>query len=59
MPTSFSMNNMGSGSPFGDLGNLNGNGSSASGGLFLNNNEMVMGKHVTNGAPMADPFGLL
>jgi len=58
MPTSFSMNNMGK-SPFGDLGNLNGNGSSASGGLFLNNNEMVMGKHVTNGAPMADPFGLL
>jgi len=57
MPTSFSMNNMGS--PFGDLGNLNKNGSSASGGLFLNNNEMVMGKHVTNGAPMADPFGLL
>merc|ERR1719391_1546531 len=54
MPTSFSMNNMGS--PFGDLGNLNGNSSSASGGLFLNNNEMVMGKPVTNGA-VADQFG--
>ena len=58
MPTSFSMNNMDS--PFGDLGNLNGNRSSASGGLFLNNNEMIVGKHVTNtNGVVADQFGLL